>query len=125
MYSFDLVATKPGVIACNIKDVPLEDASVDVVVFCLALMGSDWPAFLAEARRVLKVNGTLVIAEIVSRLNTGNKFIAAVESLGFRRTTEQIVNEYFVIWRFDKLAKEARSVEIDGGLLLPCKYKIR
>ncbi|KAH0476985.1 MAG: hypothetical protein KVP17_002801 [Porospora cf. gigantea B] len=125
VYSFDLVSTRPEVIAANIKDVPLEDASVDVVVFSLALMGTDWPAFLSEARRTMKVGGTLVIAEIVSRLNTGNKFIAAVESLGFKRTTEQIINDYFVIWRFNKEAAKPRAVQIDSGLLTACKYKIR
>lgn len=39
-------------------------ASVDVAVFCLALMGTDYPAFLAEAHRVLKPSGRLWIAEV-------------------------------------------------------------
>ncbi len=41
-----------------------ETASVDVAVFCLALMGTDYPSFLGEAARVLKPLGTIWIAEV-------------------------------------------------------------
>lgn len=34
--------------------VPLNDASVDLAVFCLSLMGTNLADFLAEANRVLK-----------------------------------------------------------------------
>lgn len=34
---------------------PLENGSVDVAVFCLSLMGVDYPSFLKEAHRVLKL----------------------------------------------------------------------
>ena len=44
---------------------------MDVAVFCLALMGTDYPAFLEEARRVLKPSGTLWIAEVRSRFSAG------------------------------------------------------
>ena len=40
------MATAPGVVACNMANVPLLDASVDVAIFCLALMGTDYGAFL-------------------------------------------------------------------------------
>lgn len=46
MHSFDLVSGVPGVVACNMAAVPLKDDSVDVAVFCLALMGTDYGAFL-------------------------------------------------------------------------------
>ena len=35
--------------------VPLKPASVDVVVFCLSLMGTNLVDFLREAHRVLKL----------------------------------------------------------------------
>lgn len=50
--SLDLVTTKPNVIACNMARTPLGDAAVDAAVFCLALMGTDYPSFLVEAARV-------------------------------------------------------------------------
>jgi hypothetical protein len=34
---------------------PLEKGSIDVAVFCLSLMGVDYPIFLKEAHRVLKL----------------------------------------------------------------------
>jgi ribosomal RNA-processing protein 8 len=46
VHGFDLVATAPGVTACNMADVPLADGSVDAAIFCLALMGTDYGAFL-------------------------------------------------------------------------------
>lgn len=53
--SFDLVATAPGVEVCDIGHTPLEAASVDVAVYCLALMGTELTKFLVEANRVLKI----------------------------------------------------------------------
>ena len=52
VHSFDLVASAPGVVACNMAAVPLDDASVGAAVFSLALMGTDYGAFLIEAKRV-------------------------------------------------------------------------
>lgn len=42
----------------------VDAASVDVAVFCLALMGTDYPSFLEEAARVLKPHGIIWIAEV-------------------------------------------------------------
>jgi ribosomal RNA-processing protein 8 len=39
------------VIAADIANVPLQSNSVDIVVFCLSLMGSNIPDFLNEAYR--------------------------------------------------------------------------
>jgi ribosomal RNA-processing protein 8 len=54
VHSFDLVAVSRGVTACNMAHTPLSSASVDVVVFCLSLMGTNLGAYLTEANRVLK-----------------------------------------------------------------------
>ena len=50
VHSFDLIASAPGVVACNMSAVPLPDAAVDAAVFSLALMGTDYGAFL-EVRK--------------------------------------------------------------------------
>jgi len=47
--------------------VPLKAGTVDIVVFCLALMGTNIGEFLKEANRLLKPNGILKIAEVRSR----------------------------------------------------------
>lgn len=46
VHSFDLMASAPGVVACNMAHVPLGSAAVDAAVFSLALMGTDYGSFL-------------------------------------------------------------------------------
>jgi ribosomal RNA-processing protein 8 len=54
VHSFDLVSSAKHVVACDMKSTPLEPKSVDVVVFCLSLMGTNLNDFIIEANRVLK-----------------------------------------------------------------------
>lgn len=39
VFSFDMVAVNDRVTACDMAHVPIKDESVDIVVFCLSLMG--------------------------------------------------------------------------------------
>lgn len=55
VHSFDLVAANDLVTACDMAHVPLANASVDVAVFCLSLMGTNLQDYISEANRVLKV----------------------------------------------------------------------
>jgi hypothetical protein len=45
-HSFDLVTHRPHITACNIAHVPLTDGVLDVAVFCLSLMGTDFLQFI-------------------------------------------------------------------------------
>jgi len=87
VYSFDLVSTNPLVTACDIAHVPIPDASVDIVVFCLSLMGTNIGDFLREALRILKKGGILKIAEVRSRFEGESegikKFIRVLKKAGF------------------------------------------
>ncbi|EJT77714.1 ribosomal RNA-processing protein 8 [Gaeumannomyces tritici R3-111a-1] len=65
--SFDLQSPAPHVVKADMAALPLADGSVNVAVFCLALMGTNWPAFVEEAYRVLHWKGELWVAEIKSR----------------------------------------------------------
>ncbi len=67
LLSFDLHAPHPLVTRADIAHLPLADASVDVAVFCLALMGTNWIDFVEEAYRLLRWRGELWVAEIKSR----------------------------------------------------------
>jgi ribosomal RNA-processing protein 8 len=55
VHSLDLVAVEDGVIECDMAKTPLDSNSVDVVVYCLSLMGTNLNDFFAEANRVLKM----------------------------------------------------------------------
>lgn len=92
VHSFDLVAPNPnprGIVACDIAHVPLKDSSVDIVVFCLALMGTNIADFLLEARRILRPNGVIKVAEVRSRFESKDssdgvkKFIRLLKRSGF------------------------------------------
>ena len=65
--SYDLAAPNPLVTHADIKNLPLKDGNVDIAVFCLALMGTNWIEFVEEAWRVLRWKGEVWGAEIKSR----------------------------------------------------------
>jgi ribosomal RNA-processing protein 8 len=67
VFSYDLQSTSPLVTQADIADLPLKDCSIDVAIFCLALMGTNWIDFIEEAFRILRWKGELWIAEIKSR----------------------------------------------------------
>lgn len=72
MYNFDhhnILNDK--IIPCNMKSVKryLEDGKLDVAVFCLSLMGKDWPDYIIETKRCLTKNGLLFIAETTHSLS--------------------------------------------------------
>jgi predicted nucleotidyltransferase len=60
---------------CDLADVPLADASVEVVVLSLALIGANWRDYLREAARACRPGGRVFITELVGGI--GAKEIAA------------------------------------------------
>ena len=83
IHSFDLVAANSLITACDIAKVPLNASSLDIAVFCLSLMGTNFEDLLLEARRTLKIGGRLLIAEVQSRLPSVQEVIDMVVGLGF------------------------------------------
>lgn len=123
MHSFDLVSTNPLVTACNIANVPLANSSLDMAVFSLSLMGTDWPKFIGEAQRCLKKGGILYIAEVQSRVTNFEDFVA-----GFKPSFEVLkaVNhkdQYFVTVILRKTSDQGLALK--SALLKPCLYKKR
>ncbi|OEH79048.1 methyltransferase domain-containing protein [Cyclospora cayetanensis] len=128
-YSFDLVAGNERITACDVSSVPLPNGHLDVAIFCLSLMGKDWPSFLKEAHRVLKPSGYLLIVEVSSRIASLKAFIEAVEGLGFKNNTREDLASFFVLLEFAKDIRSSklrrRDPELSEKLLQPCLYKRR
>ena len=123
VHSFDLVSTNPRVTACNIANVPLDDRTLDMAVFSLSLMGTDWPKFVAEALRCLKVGGFLYVAEVQSRVTDFDKFKSGLQQAGDLLQAENLKERYFVKVVVRKMTN--KPVQIDSALLKACLYKKR
>lgn len=81
-------------------------STVDVVVFCLSLMGTNWVDMITEAWRILRPGGELIIAEVTSRLGaTGatEPFTELVCAMGFQLDWHDATNNtHFVLCKFSK-----------------------
>jgi len=151
VHSFDLVAANDRVTACDMAHVPLEAKVADVAVFCLSLMGTNLGDFVAEAHRVLRDGGDLIIAEVKSRFeqprelpgysdsavnatNTAAEddssdggvrgFVKAMRKMGFKLKKKDMRNKMFVLLRFKKTRSKHSSPVFDWTFK-PCVYKKR
>ncbi|XP_026469777.1 ribosomal RNA-processing protein 8-like [Ctenocephalides felis] len=122
--SFDLVALNENVIACDMANVPLKSSSVDVVVFCLSLMGVNIKDYLLEASRVLKIGGTVKIAEVSSRFTDVNNFIKLVTKYGYKLLSKNLSHDMFYFMDFKKVSVPNKS-KVPIIELKSCMYKKR
>ena len=91
-------------------------------------MGTNFPDFLVEANRVLKPNGVLIVAEVLSRFLDINKFTEHMkEEVGFKPVTVTKLKEFFYLMVFKKVvdAKGLRRTTDFSRQLKPCLYKKR
>lgn len=85
VYSFDYISIEEGVIQCDMSNVPLDNNILDVAVFSLSLMGSNYIDYLREGYRTLKPFGQLFICEPASKwAGRENELKNVIESVGFR-----------------------------------------
>merc|ERR1712194_302936 len=124
-----LVKINERVTPCNLAAVPLKDRAIDVAVFCLALMGTDWPVFVAEAHRCLRLGGILEIVEVESRIKDLNEMIRMIEAIGFQKVIVKPTS-FFTSMRFEKTQaskshKNVRSANFGGDILARCEYRRR
>lgn len=102
IHSFDLVKYNEKITVSDIKNVPLESDSVNIVVFCLSLMGKNFVEFLCEARRILKNEGILIVCEISSRIVSKNSFLEIFNLLDFKLSKMKDIHNYFQLFIFRK-----------------------
>ncbi|XP_075270016.1 ribosomal RNA-processing protein 8 [Opisthocomus hoazin] len=124
VHCFDLAPLSPRVTVCDMAEVPLPAESVDIAVFCLALMGTNLQEILEEANRVLKQGGTLLVAEVASRFEDIRAFLNAMAQLGFRSVSKDLSSAFFFLLEFAKTGPPHRR-PAPGLRLRPCLYKRR
>ena len=151
VHSFDLVSGgNPLVTPADMTNVPLPDESVDIGVYCLALMGTNVPDFIREGWRVLKFGGMLKVAEVRSRfeacIDEGRKkhsrkskeetestkplmilddFESLMERCGFHCTNVDQSNKMFLFMDFIKLEGSTGLSKKENFSAKPCIYKRR
>jgi ribosomal RNA-processing protein 8 len=107
VFSYDFQSSSPLVTQADIADLPLKDGSIDVAIFCLALMGTNWIDFIEEAFRILRWKGELWIVEIKSRFGRVRGQARRVDhSIGNRKKSE------------DSKAKKRETDTNDADLLV-------
>ncbi|KAM6960531.1 ribosomal RNA-processing protein 8 [Aplochiton taeniatus] len=125
VHSFDLAPVCDLVTVCDMANVPLDDCTVDIAVFCLSLMGTNLGDFLAEANRVLVMGGVLKVAEVASRFENVRSFNSTMASLGFKLVSKDAENSHFFSFEFVKSGDCPENTKKAGLELRPCVYKKR
>ncbi|KAI9133138.1 methyltransferase domain-containing protein [Acaryochloris sp. CCMEE 5410] len=106
IHNFDFVAINDSVIECDMANVPLEDAYLDVALFNLSLMGRNISDYIREATRTLKLDGQLLIYEVSSHFKDLQGFIQGLEHAGFK------IIESSERWKF-RYVRAIKTEEID------------
>ena len=120
IHSYDLASTSPPVTVADISNLPLQDGSVDVAVFSLALMGTNWIEFVEEAYRVLRWKGECWISEVGSRFaglkrqrvehSVGNRVKRGAEAKGKGEKKEKVPEEDFTTVEEETAAQASTDV---------------
>jgi ubiquinone/menaquinone biosynthesis C-methylase UbiE len=99
MYSFDhhnILNEK--IIPCDMKSVPIKDEKLDIAVFSLSLMATNWRDYIKEAKRCLRKYGLLFIAETTKQLSDRlSELRNVIKEQGFEIYNEEIKGPFTFI----------------------------
>lgn len=127
--SFDIVSTNKQVTQANMDNLPLPEESIGCAVYSLSLMATNLVDILLEGKRILKLNGSMLIVEVSSRFEKREKnFVSKLEKIGLKlKSSKQLdPNGYFTFFHFKKIDSESEySVTRPNIRLKPCLYKTR
>lgn len=127
--SFDIISTHKDIVEANMEQLPVPDEMFNCLIFSLSLMAKNLGKVIIEAKRVLKLNGSILIVEVTSRFSgKEKKFTAKLERLGFKQKSMKSIppNGYFTFFHFSKIDNKfdypSSHLNIE---LRPCTYKAR
>ncbi|EEP77586.1 conserved hypothetical protein [Uncinocarpus reesii 1704] len=101
--SYDLHEGDPLITKADISALPLEDGTVDLTIFCLSLMGTNWVSFVEEAWRVLRGDGK------------GECWVSEVKSRFGKVTRKNKPNPKPAIGSKNKAKKKLKETDDDEG----------
>lgn len=89
--SYDLQSPDSLITKADISNLPVDDGTVDVAIFCLSLMGTNWVSFVEEAWRVLRGDGKgeCWVSEVKSRFGKVTRKKAQIGAQKPQSKTEQ------------------------------------
>ncbi|PYH96015.1 hypothetical protein BO71DRAFT_376340 [Aspergillus ellipticus CBS 707.79] len=115
LLSYDLHAPKDSPITkADISNLPLADGSVDVAVFCLSLMGTNWVSFVEEAWRVLRSDGKgeCWVSEVKSRFGKVNRKKAQIGAKKPQQLTKSEKKKLKKIQSGEEEGSDAEDAEV-------------
>jgi predicted nucleotidyltransferase len=81
--AFDHLAADPRAVATDLATLPLPDASMDIAVLSVALVGANWTACLAEAVRIVGPHGRVIVTELAAGRRSAEAVTTALAGCGF------------------------------------------
>lgn len=104
--SYDLHNANEYITKADITNLPVNDGSVDIAIFCLSLMGTNWVSFVEEAWRVLRGDGKgeCWVSEVKSRFG---KVVRKKGNIGTKKTLSKTEKK--------KLKKQQADAEEAGS----------
>jgi hypothetical protein len=98
VHSFDHIAIDETVTACDISNVPLKDNVLDVVVFSLSLMGTNYRDYLIEGHRTLRPFGLIMVCEPKSKWECReNELVDILREIGFTANIERTTDKFIYV----------------------------
>jgi hypothetical protein len=98
VYSFDHVAIDENVIPCDISNVPLDNNVLDVAVFSLSLMGTNYRDYLEEGHRTLRPYGLIMVCEPKGTWEENpTELLDILRGIGFTVDIDRVTDKFIYI----------------------------
>lgn len=98
VHAFDHISIDETVVSCDISNVPLEDNTLDVAVFSLSLMGTNYKDYLEEGYRTLRPFGMVMVCEPKGTWEENpTELLDILKGIGFAANIERVSDKFIYI----------------------------
>jgi superfamily II DNA or RNA helicase len=95
--NYDHVSSGENIIECDIKNMPLEEYSIEICIMSMALWGSNCEEYIREAHRVLETGGKLYIIDSTKRWSETDENGAIAEGTEGEKLKNILIENKFQI----------------------------